>query len=107
MIYNSFELIYVLRLVHDFFVRGRWFFDPSRGLDRACKNPQKPDTALKKYAAKNTVAAVTEDESAAISKPKSDSKSMIKRAKKVIKKDTLKRKRSAVRATELDESSDD
>lgn len=33
----------------DFLNRGRWFFDPARGLMRSCKNPQQDDSALKKY----------------------------------------------------------
>ena len=33
----------------DFLNRGRWFFDPERGLKRSCKDPQKPDTALKNF----------------------------------------------------------
>lgn len=33
----------------DFLNRGRWFFDPERGLQRSCKCPQKSDTALRKF----------------------------------------------------------
>lgn len=33
----------------DFLNRGRWFFDPARGLMRSCKNPQQDDSALRKY----------------------------------------------------------
>lgn len=33
----------------DYLNRGRWFYDPERGLQRTCKNPQKADTALRQF----------------------------------------------------------
>jgi hypothetical protein len=35
--------------VLDFLNRGRWYFDPQRGLMRTCKNPQRDDSSLRKY----------------------------------------------------------
>lgn len=39
-------------IVHDFLKRDRWIYDKSRGLVMACKNPQLPDTDLRKYMVK-------------------------------------------------------
>ena len=41
----------------DFLNRGRWFFDPERGLQRSCKDPQKSDTALRKFWTKERLEA--------------------------------------------------
>jgi len=46
--FNFRFLHYFFRLADEYLVKERWYYDPSRLLPRSCKDPQKPDTVLKK-----------------------------------------------------------
>ena len=109
----------------EFLTRGRWFFDPARGLARSCKNPQKPDTALKKFwtqerlqnpSAFGDESVISEEadsqaaeEGAPVKKKRKQSgKAAVKKAGKGKKKPALKRGRKAKKAipSEPDEESE-
>jgi hypothetical protein len=47
----------------EFLNRGRWFYDPARGLSRSCKNPQQADSMLKKYWTKERISATADPSS--------------------------------------------
>jgi hypothetical protein len=90
----------------EFLNKGRWFYDPARGLLRTCKNPQQADSMLRKYWTKDRITATagpsSDNENDEPVEPVADRKWLktekphVKRAAKTVSKPEVKTTKSKV-----------